>query len=351
MTERAASGRLEGLQQLRFFAALLVLIHHVLEELHASALVHLPYALTTVGACGVDIFFVISGYVMWHSTRGFAEGVSPLGFLRRRIFRIYPIYWFCLALLLAIWASGIGYRSLQLSPALLFSSLSLVPAIDRDSPLILGVAWTLVYEMYFYTVCTLALCLRPARLRPLFIVLLLAGLPMLAGLAGWRDGESWYADPLVLEFCFGLCIGAWHQAAGRRAWHLPALCSAGLLMVLACLLWPDAKTAGLADTVRWLAWGLPAALIVAVSTSHPFGTGRTGRWLTGMGDASYTLYLTHGFVMIVLARLLKGPLADSLPGVVMAGILAVVASCVLGRLTHLHVERRLTESLKHLGAH
>ncbi|MEN3110957.1 acyltransferase family protein [Uliginosibacterium paludis] len=347
MSGSPSSARLEGLQQLRFFAALLVLIHHVLEELHASPLVQLPYALTTVGACGVDIFFVISGYVMWHSTRGFAEGVSPLGFLRRRFFRIYPIYWFCLGLLLLIWASGIGYRSLQLSPVLLFSSLSLIPGIDRDSSLIVGVAWTLVYEMYFYAVCTMALCLRPVRLRPLFILLLLGGLPVLAGLAGWHSGESWYADPIVLEFCFGLGLGALHAPAGRKAWHAPVLIAACFMMVAACLWWPDAKTAGLSDSVRWLAWGVPAALIVAVSTGRPFAGGRTGRWLTGMGDASYTLYLSHGFVMIVLARLLKGALAESMTAVVVAGVLAVIGACVLGRLMHVHVERRLTDYLKH----
>lgn len=336
-----SSARLEGLQQLRFVAALLVLAFHTIEELVVSPLLHLPYPLVTVGAAGVDIFFVISGYVMWHSTRGFAQGVSAADFLKRRVLRIYPVYWFCLGILLLVWASGLAYRSLHISPEQLLSSLSLIPFIDREASLVPGVAWTLVYEMYFYAVCTLALCLPWARLRPLAILLLLLGLPMLAGAVGWHTGESWYAEPLVFEFCFGLCLGAWHDSAGRRIWHVPAMLLAAGVMVLACVLWPSPVTAGLTDEVRWLAWGLPAALLVCVAVSRPLAGGRLGRWMVGMGDASYALYLSHGFVLVVLAKLLKGGLQDSQAGVWIGGAVAVILACILGRLLHLHVEQRL----------
>ncbi|MDQ7988864.1 MAG: acyltransferase [Candidatus Dactylopiibacterium sp.] len=334
----AEHARLAGLQQLRFVAAFLVLVHHVFEELRAHPQVHLPDTLVALGACGVDIFFVISGYVMWHSTRGFAAGVRATDFLRRRARRIYPIYWACLGLLLLAWASGLAYRSLAVEPMRLLSSITLIPLAGRDAPLILGVAWTLVYEMYFYLVCALVLSLRGAVRGALAVPLLLALLPPLAWLGGWEAGWRWFTSPLVLEFCFGLWLGASRFTPGphlRRAlWVVAAAC-----FVSATLLWRDPATHSLNDATRWLAWGLPATLAVMASLPHPLASGRAGAWMTRLGDASYALYLSHGFVMISLATWLRVA-APSLPLAVAGGIAAVCASLAVGLVFHHVLERR-----------
>ncbi|MDO6387306.1 acyltransferase [Uliginosibacterium sp. 31-12] len=339
-----ARDQLVGLQQLRFIAALLVLIHHVLEELHASPLVMLPKFITTVGACGVDIFFVISGYVMWHSTRGFSPEVTAGDFMRRRIRRIFPIYWSFLCLILLLWSSGLAFRSLEYSLPRFLSSIFLLPGIAREEPMVMGVAWTLVYEMYFYALCSLTLLFPRVRWRPACIAVLMLGVPALAGLAGLQHAQAWYSSPLIIEFGFGLLLGA----SGLRiplAWRPALLTLAGLCFLFATRLFGGEYTGGLADTYRWWTWGLPALLVVACSLSGSFCEGRAGAWLSRMGDASYTLYLSHAFVMIALARLLKSGGGEQLTVVILGGSLSVIAACFFAALLYFWLEQPLTRQL------
>jgi exopolysaccharide production protein ExoZ len=150
--EERIAGRthsLEGIQVLRAIAALMVVLHHSLEEsLAAGAPFKSPDWLTTFGAAGVDIFFVISGFIMFYvSFPTDQAAASPVSFLVKRITRIYPLYWFCMALTLGLWSIGL-FRSLQLDADVLVRSFFLFP-----SEHVINIAvWTLNYEMYFYLV-------------------------------------------------------------------------------------------------------------------------------------------------------------------------------------------------------
>lgn len=99
--------QLQGIQALRGLAALAVVVHHTLEQSNGAARPFSPDWLTTVGAAGVDLFFVISGFIMVWTT--FPQGRPPLRpatFLYRRVTRIYPIYWLTCAAMLALVAMG-----------------------------------------------------------------------------------------------------------------------------------------------------------------------------------------------------------------------------------------------------
>src|SRR5438876_1283510 len=140
---------LEGIQILRAVAALLVVFHHALEESRAAIPgPKSPDWLTTFGAAGVDIFFVISGFIMLYVS--FPAGgppASPQSFLFSRITRIYPLYWICLATIIAL-KSVVRSSSLPGDPNVFLGSILLLPG----DYMILGPAWTLVYEMYFYII-------------------------------------------------------------------------------------------------------------------------------------------------------------------------------------------------------
>src|ERR1700753_3607011 len=131
---------------LRGWAAIAVAFHHALEMSNGALHPFSPDWLTTAGAAGVDVFFVISGFIMPHVS--FPIGRPPLrpaAFLGRRILRIYPFYWLCCLAMLALGLAGF-LRHQDQSAQTILCSLLLFP----NSHYLVGVAWTLVYEIYFY---------------------------------------------------------------------------------------------------------------------------------------------------------------------------------------------------------
>jgi peptidoglycan/LPS O-acetylase OafA/YrhL len=319
------STRLYALQHLRFFAAFAVLAHHILEEASGSPQALVSPAAQRLGACGVDIFFVISGLVMWHTTGGFASQTSARQFFTRRFTRIMPFYWACLAIVVALSCSGIAFRNVQLGAVGFSESVLLLPS-TTSAGLVISVAWTLVYELYFYIVCTAALCFPWQRYRVALIVAMDAAVPIALNMIGATAQARYYGNPVVIEFLCGVFLGSVStrlpEPGPRIKWVLSMTCVA--LFWWASVASPDETTSGLPASFRWWAWGLPATLLVAVFVHTEDRGGRVGRALTVLGNASYVLYLTHGFWMNVFARAVKsGAFHEPLS-------LYLAASCVAG---------------------
>jgi exopolysaccharide production protein ExoZ len=347
--ERIASrtASLEGIQILRAIAALIVVLHHSLEEsMAAVAPFKSPDWLTTFGASGVDIFFVISGFIMFYvSFPTDQDAASPISFLVKRVTRIYPFYWFCVALVLGLWSIGL-FHSLQLDTDVLVRSIFLFPS----EHLIINVSWTLVYEMYFYLIFAATLTFR----RPLISLFGTSGAILILYTIGHFAPDAsvrvFLSNAIAVEFCFGLILAYLFQ-------QWPGLCSAArllsipgfALLFIAPLVVPHADTNGLPGAARVLAWGIPAFLIVLSFLSLKPSRTPLQHVIVLLGDASYAIYLTHPLVMITYARLLKGGLAN-LPQLPVIP-LVVLLSASLGLLIHFFVERRLIEALRGLFGH
>jgi exopolysaccharide production protein ExoZ len=290
-----------GVQILRGLAALVVVLQHdsvaMAERAFDSSLKF------DWGQCGVDIFFAISGFVMVLVTAGSWGRMGVAGpFLVRRLIRVVPLYWmftaFKILLLLAM-------PSLALSTVLtqwhVISSFLFIP----DSALgpIVMVGWTLCFEMLFYLLFAGTLVMR---LQP---VMWLSGLLVALAFAGTFRTGSWAAptkllDPLRLEFILGMLIGV--AALHRR--FLPmrfalALAAASVVALLCTeVLGNDARA------IRLVVWGIPAALLLAsVVSLEDWLRARPIKWLVALGAWSYSLYLSHGFVVdfawVVAAKL------------------------------------------------
>jgi exopolysaccharide production protein ExoZ len=334
--------RLYGLQHLRFVAAFAVLAHHILEEATGSPLAHIPAAVQRLGACGVDIFFVISGLVMWHATGGFSSQTSARRFFTRRLTRVMPAYWVCLAIVVALAFSGIAYRHMQLGPIGLSESILLLPP-TTSAGLVVGVAWTLIYEFYFYLICTAALCLPWQKYRVALIVALLAGVPVALNLVGATAQGEYYGSPIVIEFLGGIFLGLVStrlpESSPRIRWIVSITCVA--LFWWATVSSPSEATSGLPASFRWWAWGLPATLLVAAFARTEDKGGRVGGALTVLGNSSYVLYLTHGFFMILFARAIKSGAFHTPQSLYLtAGCVAGLA-VALGLGIHLYMEKPL----------
>lgn len=341
--------QLAGVQVLRGIAALAVVLHHTLEEatpLFAPA--HYPHALARVGACGVDLFFVISGFIMLHTNWSrIGQPLAGQDFLWRRALRIYPFYWLCLAVVAVAHAFGL-FKALVFSPGSVAASLVLYPSGSR---LVMPVAWTLVFEVYFYVVFALWIRVPSARGLLLGVPLTMAALGVAALLLPDSATRSFLTNPIMLEFLFGVGL-AWLYRKGRRPSSPLVYSLVALALFSLASLWnpwsaPEI-TGGLSEHVRFFAWGVPAALMTWGWLAPLRAQGRLWRWLGLLGNASYALYLTHTFVMTSLARALKSErVAHSLPPW-LAVVAAVCVSLLLAWLAHNCVEEPLNQRLREL---
>ncbi|MGH7010364.1 MAG: acyltransferase family protein, partial [Caulobacteraceae bacterium] len=252
-----------------------------------------------VARAGVDVFFVISGFIMWRIAGSREE--RPVRFLWRRASRILPPYWAATLLLLGIatiWPAFLP--KVQPRTAHVLLSLALLPHLNpvgQPFPL-LAPGWTLCYEAGFYLVFAAAL-LAPRQRRPAILFAVAIAL-IVIGLSLADPVYVLGANPIVLEFLFGVWIGRAAEA-GRLpgpTWSSAlALLGAVILIVYGVLQWRD-------ETWRFLTWGVPAAAIVAGAVGlDRAASGPRWRMLTVLGDASYSIYLFHTIAVAAIAHL------------------------------------------------
>ena len=303
-TERAlAEGKhpLHSVQAMRGVAALMVLLLHATEV--ATERFGSRHQNWWAGAAGVDIFFVISGYVMSLSSGRLArrKGGATV-FLKRRLERIVPIYWIATTLKVALlfWVPALGLRGLGGSWHVVASYLFLPSWNTMHAALpVVPVGWTLNFEMLYYALFTLALALKVPPLRMLAPLLIALALVPLAIHARVYAVLTW-CDPILLEFLFGMLL----ERAWRHGWKLrPGLAWVVLCVAMGLLVLLPRQDGTL---LRPLLWGLPAMAMLAAVLSLEDSVGRrVPPWMLLIGDASYSIYLTHGFVLPMMAMLLE----------------------------------------------
>ncbi len=331
------------IQVLRAVAAEMVVLRHATTLLHARDSQH--FRVWFNGVTGVDIFFVISGFVMMISTTPLLVTTHPARtFFARRIERIVPMYWLATtAKVLALLAAptlalvGLGRWWHVVASYLFFPTRS--PAGSYGN--VLAVGWTLVFEMAFYILFSIVLATRHPRLRTLAPVLIALAFAWTIPFIARHGTLHFYASTMQLEFLFGMLLGAsipWVQKIPAALAVLLAV--AGLFPLL---LWhPEA-------VVIWggLLWGIPALAVVmaAVALESPLAH-RTPRWLLEIGDASYSIYLIHGFVLPLVCMLFarygsRGPYI--LP---LALIASIIVATLAGDLAYRRIERPMMQWLK-----
>ena len=324
-----------SIQYLRAAAALLVVFYHMEVQLRRwGDTGYWPHAL----AGGVDIFFVISGFIIWTVTAG--RPVTAWQFLARRAERVVPLYWALTTVaVLAGFLQPALVRSGGFDLAHVAASYGFVawphPALHVPEPVVVP-GWTLNYEMFFYAVFGLVLPLPPAG-RLLAVGGVLGGLV----LAGWVAGAQpdtvagFYTDDIMLEFLLGMGLGA-VSAAG---WRIGTAAGAVCLVAGAVGLFAGGEFGR--SLPRILVMGGPAVLIVggALMLEH---AGRVRAWRLPrlVGDASYSIYLTHAWVLSLVGQGWTRLHLDAAPGGwVGYGLVALAASILCGLLTHALVER------------
>ena len=338
--------RLDGLQMLRFFAAFAVLLEHVMHEALSFGIAPdgLIAKLEPVDfGVGVDVFFVISGFIMLHiSADKFGTPGAPRDFLLRRIIRLVPLYWlFTIAMLVATVLVPGQLAHNSLNPAHAVASFGFIPWLDSTGLAhpVLGLGWTLNYEMYFYAVFALMLLVPLSAgvwtIAGLFVVLSFAHLLLPPS----QVQAYFWTDPIILEFLFGIGLALLlKRGVMLPRWMAPLQVVLGIAgLGLGQLI----DIGGPFD--RALTSGIPAALVVAGTVfSRPRALGWTGKALVLGGDASYALYLSRPFsINVVILGWQKLHLNS--PWLFMGA--TIVVSIAAAIVVHLVLERSLLRRL------
>ena len=323
-------------QALRFVAAFMVVVTH--SWFYASERLDGVHWFWGDGAKGVDLFFVISGFVMYVSGSRLAEVPGgALLFMQRRLIRIVPLYWLFTTLKLITMLATAGLvRHAKFDAIAVLCSYFFLPSYNVDGLIepLLGVGWTLNYEMLFYVIFAIALAFhRNLVVNVLAVLALLAagslGRPFSAAAA------QFYLNPIVLEFGFGILIAL----LVRRGTRAPFGLAVGLLIVGLCLL-----VTPFGDSLPKVAQGgIPAAIVVYAAVSLEQEFGRRIPWpILFFGAASYSLYLSHPLIAPLAPTLLN---KIGLYSPIVSVVCSVAVALVVSSLVYKGIEQPLLAAL------
>ena len=322
-----------NIQLLRGVAALMVVVFHLVVKLQPFGF---DGSQVSFLQGGVDIFFVISGFIMVHISR--ERERSGGQFFADRIIRIVPLYW-----LLTLVAYCSGAAETRPNGDLL-RSLAFVPSGSPPlfNPLVDG-GWTLNLEMYFYVIFAISLVV--AREEKQRFAIVVGALLAVAAASLWVPGRYWpfYGNEIVFEFVIGMALARSAERlksiGPRAAWCMVLV--GGLLIGLE----PFDRLGS-----RLLSDGLPAGLIVAAAISLDAAGKRVAAPAALLlGAISYALYLSH----VLVFEAINGTFAQSnltFGPALMAGflVLALMIAVLTAWLIHVALEQPATKLLKRL---
>lgn len=317
---------LYNIQFLRFIAAMLVVLYHSAGHLPANDSVFQAFFTwgESIGFAGVDIFFVISGFIMAHTSSSQSGIHDSFDFARRRLARIFSGYWPFFILAVVIFAY---FRAEHFAEAKLLKSFFLWP--QPLNHVLLEITWTLSFELYFYLLFSVLIIFTNPRNRHVitlitFVALLAFNLYRHFVAQSFNPDNIYYltfwsqflSSPFLLEF-FGGALVAWWMTKRPQGpalnWFL-----AGTVLFLVGGWVNESVYSGLIEqgfhvVPRVFVYGLPACMILAglvrmeKQGDQPALDGKKAlrmqapaRFSAITGGASYAIYLSHILILTVV---------------------------------------------------
>lgn len=343
--------KLYELQALRFLAAFLVFFSHIEDRFENwEQKYHLTIPrLGLDGQLGVDIFFVISGFVMGYVALGkFGQSGAPRKFAADRVSKIMPLYWMLTLVQCAVFLAGShlggNFDMARLNTEELLKSLFFIPYFNAEGKHrpVLGQGWTLNYEMAFYIVVAASLFLRKA-----WAIAAITGSFLLVWFVGnilhpQSEVLRIWSVPIIFEFLLGFYIAAARSkwlAAERMLPRIP-----GVNLLVAAILLGHIALFG-RDAPLWvnaLVGLVTVSLCVLTQNSAPKDI--IQRAMVRLGDSSYSLYLSHNLSLLVVGVLWRGIFGAA---ALWAYIPVVIATgLTIGHLCYLLIERPGTKWMR-----
>jgi exopolysaccharide production protein ExoZ len=339
-----------SIQFLRFIAATLVVLFHSTQAVSTYFVGSLPELFvkySAIGASGVHIFFVISGFIMvYTSFYKQDDAFNAPNFITKRIIRIYPIYFVYSALYLYFYDFFSTGKDLSVEQFL--GSILLFP--DYSS-LIIGPGWTLSFEVYFYACFAIAMIFGLTRGLLLLSLFFLAAIVLRSAIDSNQPVIHVMTSSLLIEFLLGAWIGyatvSMVRISNKMANFMLALAVAGFLAGIVFTHLPSV-----------IAWGIPSTLLVAGFVFKE-SNGRIPflvKKCSFLGDSSYSLYLLH--IVLIDAIILLAIYFDSSIGMHVSSIgffgmmmvcFAITIYCIaMALISYELIEHKVVSSLQNL---
>ncbi len=335
------NNQINNIQYLRGLAALMVVVSHSMTHFDITQ----GLMLRKIGTFGVDIFFVISGFIMVYSTS--VKSISPVTFITKRIERVAPLYWlFTTLLILMVLISPETFSTVKLdiwnvvSSYLFFPSESISSTFSGSFKPVLYVGWTLNYEMFFYLIFAFSLFFSGRR-QVWFVLTVMFSLVFVGIIFNFTGILNFYSDAILLEFCVGVLIG---KAYLSQKFNQTSIAYLGLVFSLFFFLLTCEF-----DWHRVLYSGIPASFVVLSALALPTFKGKLNSFLSLIGDASYSIYLSHFFTIGTLSVLrgLFGFYADTdFSYAILFIVLNLIVSTFVGIIIYVFVEKKINILLR-----
>ncbi|MBZ4190005.1 acyltransferase family protein [Niabella beijingensis] len=339
---------IQTIQVLRAIASLLVVLLHVTETVRQIFGFQFFGGIFRFGGAGVDIFFVISGFIIAYTSVHHIEtpGALPV-FLSKRFIRIFPTYWIIISgfLMMQLLLPGF-YRTLySFDIKNILGTFLLLP----DHTMVNGVSWTLTYELFFYVLFALVFLIRS---KNVLIFLMMGYVLILTLVSIWGSSEGnrggWSGVvlfPMNIEFFMGVSIALIYKRIFQRRSVLLIWAGSVLFFAGAIL---DIYKVSLSDSAlqRVIYFGVPAFFLVwgCVAFEQRRSVNISKTWIL-LGDASYSLYLLHLPFVAALAKILFRKGVDSSFIVHNCYLLLIAAICIISIVFFKYIEKPVIKIL------
>jgi len=308
-----------SIQYMRAIAAILVVVSHI----SVKSWTHAHYAIDwgKYGILGVDIFFIISGYIMMFIAHKKENNMKL--FLKSRFIRIIPLYWILSLVSLSVYLYNPSIVNSSTGDTTILSSFLLIPG---NGTFLVATGWTLTYEIYFYFLFSIALLFK-SHYRYVGLMLIMI---LLVGYGSLFNDESLFFSDKLLEFSVGMLAYMTHKSLKIG----PAIIL--FLFLSALLAFPSLE--GKAHIIQY---GISATLFfVGMIHLEPFFRKYRTVWIAiifeKIGESSYSLYLTHLFVLGGVSRIFKLELLQAHPYLYIGTLF--FGSIIVGHLCYLYLE-------------
>lgn len=326
---------LSSLQMLRGVAAYFVVVFHTYGFMSLQPEFSLPDF--GGGMPGVELFFIMSGFIMIHTVR---PGETPLQFFAKRLFRIAPIYWVAtVAVIVAALNIDWIFADANLAPESILASFAFIPMQNNfgDYMPILYVGWTLNYEMLFYFVFAMGLFLPRKFLLP-FVILAMTAIWLSAYAFGEGVISAFYGRMIILNFCTGCLLAIIFSRPG----FVQKISGFGPVFI---------ASLGAFQFFLFLVFPLPPALVgiatLIILNSVVFGLlsldlqGRLKeiRFMNELGKSSYSAYLLHPFIVPIVGVAVMRFVGTSTVAILVMFVATFIATVIVATLSYHIIER------------
>ncbi|WP_413725045.1 acyltransferase family protein [Sodalis sp. RH16] len=287
IAERQSHKGLISVQILRGIAALLVITSHIAVKSYQKGLSESEYF--AIGGCGVDLFFIISGFIMSYTT---SITTSWKKFAESRVIRVFPPYWILTTIALIVYLINPSMVNSSGGTTGIFVSFFLIPNGDK---FLVQNGWTLSYEMTFYCIYAFSLYVSPLK-RNLVASAIMIALFLCGFLFKTQQHLiNFLFSNLFLEFVLGICAFEVYKRVKLTPYQSMIMIASSILFLLIGYKYYFG--------IRAISFGIPMFILFIGVVNLEFIFEKQNK-LSLLGDMSYSLYLVHPFILSPLATIL-----------------------------------------------